>query len=279
MRKNPGFTAQRLALSTLTTACLALLLAGCSKTEVNEPPSTETATLAARGGEYNGASIYQGPVTRIGNGHIRSVAVLEKKTDKPLTIGFELTADALEGLPGGHEHTSYLVKLHPKVKDAGIFDHLVADWNPHGHEPGPYLPPHFDFHFYMLSLQQRLQITATDPLSVAPIPAGYLPNDYIGPLGPEPQMGGHCVDVTSPELGGSPFTHTFIFGAYNGKVAFYEPMITQDYLANGTGGLFMIKQPAQVSKTGYYPTRYSITKAPNGNRYVLLSHFVFRTAS
>lgn len=283
MRKKPGFTAQRLALCTLTTACLVLLLAGCSKTDITvaETNSAGTTALAART-DLPGTTVYHGPVTRIGNGHIRSIAVMDKFTDKPLIIGFEMTNGALENLPRGHgnggHHTAYMVKLHPKVKDAGIFDHLVADWNPHGHEPGPYLPPHFDFHFYLLSYDERMQITATDPLSMAPLPAGYLPDDYIGPLGAEPEMGGHCVDVTSPELNGFPFTHTFIYGAYDSKVAFYEPMITLDYLLTDNNGEFAVKQPAHVSKTGYYPTRYSITKDADGTRYVMLTGFVFRIA-
>jgi hypothetical protein len=213
----------------------------------------------------------------MGNGHVRSFGVLEKQTDKPVQIGFEISANALQDLPHGHG-VHYLLALHPKVKSSTIFDHMVADWNSHGHQPGPYLAPHFDFHFYMISVAERLGITANDPLSVAPLPSGYLPADYIGPIGPEPQMGGHCVDLTSPELNGNPFTHTFIYGAYNSKVNFYEPMVTLDYLSNATSGTFNIKQPAYFSKDGYYPTQYSISNV-NGTRYVILSGFVYQNAN
>ncbi len=47
-----------------------------------------------------------------------------------------------------------------------------------------------------------------------------------------PQMGAHWVDVTSPELNGSTFAQTFIYGSYDGQVNFYEPMITLDFLKN-----------------------------------------------
>jgi hypothetical protein len=265
-------------------ALISVLILSCSKTNVTEQRTSEEVQLSARSG--NEITTYYGPEVQLGNGKIRSVSVLEKNSNKPLSIAFELTEGALSGLPedshdeeGHHEESHYLIPLHPTAKANTIFDHLVADWNPHGHPPGPYLSSHFDFHFYMLPLAQRLQITATDPLSVAPLATGYLPNDYIGPLGPEPQMGGHCVDVTSPELNGSPFTHTFIYGAYNSKVAFYEPMVTHNYLTTSSGGTFNIKQPFYFSKTGYYPTKYSIRKDINGKVSIMLSDFVFRIAS
>ena len=202
-----------------------LSLASCSKTDIQDDTNSNQQVLSAKSNSGNSTTTYYGPITQMGNGHIRSFGILEKQTDKPIQIGFEITAGALQDLPHGHG-VHYLLSLHPKVKASTIFDHMVANWNSHGHEPGPYLAPHFDFHFYMISSATRLGITANDPLSVAPIPSGYLPADYIGPIGPEPEMGGHCVDVTSPELNGSPFTHTFIYGGYNSKVNFYEPMVT-----------------------------------------------------
>lgn len=262
----------------LISGSLSFMLVSCSKTDLfDNAATTEGSAYSARVANTN--TTYYGPVVQIGSGHIRSFGVLENQTNKPLQVGYELTSGALQNLPA-MEHEHYLVKLHPQVQASTVFDHLVADWNPHGHEPGPYLSAHFDMHFYLLSLAERLQITADDPLSVAPLPSGYLPDDYIGPLGPEPEMGGHCVDITSPELGvfapPVPFTHTFIYGAYNSKVAFYEPMITLDYLANSAGGSFNIKQPANFSKPGYYPTKYSISQDAGGKRYVVLSNFVYR---
>lgn len=263
------------AISLAALACCLFMLAACSKTDLAD--GNEQFSYSAKAGTNQ--TTYYGPVVQIGNGHIRSFGVLEHGTSKPLQVGFEMTAGSLQNLPEhGHEH--YTVKLHPQVQAATVFDHLVADWNPQGHGPDPYLSAHFDMHFYILSLAQRLQISAGDPLSVAPLPAGFLPADYIGPLGPEPQMGGHCVDITSPELGvfgpPQPFTHTFIYGAYNSKVAFYEPMITRDYLQNSAGGTFNIKQPANFSAPGYYPTKYSISTDASGKRFVVLSDFVYR---
>ncbi len=270
----------------LLSVCLVFaVLTSCRKTDINKEINTQPAdqsavAMSANATNPSNSTTFYGPVQQIGNGHIRSFGMLENQTNKPLYIGFKITAGGLQNLPTG-DHATYLVTLHPQVKANSIFDHLVADWNPYGHEPGPYLAAHFDFHFYMLSLSQRLAITANDSLSLKPLASGYLPGDYIGPLGPEPQMGGHCVDLTSPELGvfaaPVPFTHTFIYGAYNGKVAFYEPMVTLSYLTNSTG-TFNIKQPTYFSQAGYYPTKYSILNE-NGTRSVVLSEFVYHTAN
>jgi hypothetical protein len=266
----------------LFSGCASLMLVSCSKTDI-QPSETKDAQVSLVGRSNDNTTTYYGPVVQIGNGQIRSFGVLERQTNKPLSIGFEVTPGALTGLPGGDDETPYSIKLHPTVASSTVFTHLVANWNPQGHPPPPYLLPHFDFHFYMLSETARLAITATDPKSTAPLPAGYLPDDYIGPLGPEAQMGGHCVDVYSPELGifapPQTFTHTFVYGAYDSKVAFYEPMVTRDYLVNGTGGTFNIKQPARFSKAGYYPTKYSITRSESGTGYVVISDFVYRNAN
>ena len=46
-------------------------------------------------------------------------------------------------------------------------------------------------------------------------------------------MGAHWLDITSPELNQEnpkSFTQTFIYGSYDGKVIFMEPMITKAFM-------------------------------------------------
>ena len=61
-----------------------------------------------------------------------------------------------------------------------------------------------------------------------PVPAQYVHADHIDVGAAVPDMGNHLIDAKSPELvvQGREFTHTFIFGAYDGQITFYEPMIT-----------------------------------------------------
>jgi hypothetical protein len=185
------------------------------------------------------------------------------------------------GGSGHHHENTITLKLHPKA-NATPFMHVGLDWNPFGHEPEPiYGKPHFDFHFYMISEADRMTIPPYDVDSTkfknVPAPA-YFPPTYINPGGGVPQMGVHWIDFTSPELNGAPFTQTFIYGSYNGKVTFYEPMITEAFIKANTTFERAIPQPAKYQKTGYYPTKMRIAKA-NGVTNIILEGFVLRQAS
>jgi hypothetical protein len=56
-------------------------------------------------------------------------------------------------------------------------------------------------------------------------------------------MGAHWADLLSPEFSGSPFTKTFILGTYDGKVIFWEPMITRAYLLTQPDEFVTVRQP------------------------------------
>lgn len=239
---------------------------------------------------------YYGSSVTMGNGSVRSFISLDASS-KPVEIGYELSSNAIVNLPAAtHEDsmimymdstqmmnmpmptTEYLVPLDSVAKQYTVFDHLAANWNPLGHTPvGVYSRSHFDFHFYNMKLADRLQIPdyadAPAGFDLLP-PAAYLPADYIRVPGGEARMGTHWADGTAPELHGSPFTQTFIYGSYNGKVTFYEPMVTLAYLQSATRFSAAIKQPAKHAVAGYYPTTYNIYKdAASGNYYITLSGF------
>jgi hypothetical protein len=64
-------------------------------------------------------------------------------------------------------------------------------------------------------------------------PAGYLPANYFPTPGGIPRIGKYWLVENAPELRGIPFTKTSLYGSYNGKVMFYEPMITCEFLFTG----------------------------------------------
>ena len=190
-----------------------------------------------------------------------------------------LDRNAPEG--AGHHHENMLsLKFHPKVA-ATPFMHVGLDWNPFGHEPDViYGKPHFDFHFYMISEADRMNIPLyeMDSAKFKNIPASYyFPPTYINIPGGVPQMGSHWADVTSPELNGALFTQTFLYGSYNGKVIFYEPMITEAFIKANPSFERAIPQPAKVQKTGYYPTKMRLSKVGNLTN-IILEGFVLRQA-
>lgn len=186
--------------------------------------------------------------------------------------------------------------LHPKAKAATTFDHIGFNWNPGGHPPPlVYTVPHFDMHFYMMPLADRMMIPsyADDPAGFDNRPApGYIPyklppfppNDpskpYFNAGGGEAMMGAHWVNLHAPEFNGQPFTHTFIYGSYDGKVTFYEPMITIAYLkekvTTGTKHPFVTPTLFNPSNA-WYPSDYNIWYDSFKDRYyVSLSSFIWR---
>ncbi len=117
-----------------------------------------------------------------------------------------------------------------------------------------------------------------------PVPSQYLPQDYVDLGAAEVAMGNHLIDLSSPEFTGQPFTHTFIYGAWNADITFYEPMITLDWfqgMANGTiaNQCWDLKLPQAWKDGGHYPTRYCIRYRHNRQDFtVSLEGFVYREA-
>jgi hypothetical protein len=145
------------------------------------------------------------------------------------------------------------------------FKFVELDWNPHGHEPdGIYNRPHFDFHFFTITKAERDAIDPADPDYIRKaehlpqaelIPSGYfLPR----PILPFPRMGVHWVASEATEFKGKPFTHTLIHGSWDGRMIFYEPMITKAFLETKPDITVPITPAIRFEPSGYHPTAYSV---------------------
>jgi hypothetical protein len=244
-----------------------------------------TAMFCVPGGAaFADSSPVLGGLAIFGNGTIRTWATFDE-AGAPLVVGITFTDTGLSGLPA-HQPSipmdAYPYKLSmPKGTEATGIDHVEVDWNPVGHIPaGVYDVPHFDFHFHFTSEKELSKITI-DPQGIKmcqnkPAPANFPQNYIYAPGGEVPGMGAHWVDVTSPELHGSPFTHTFIFGSYNGKVNFIEPMIAKSFLESKANAEAPIKQPSMYPKgCKYFPTKYTISyNADRHEHTIALEGFV-----
>lgn len=214
----------------------------------------------------------------MGNGTVRSWATFSK--GKLTAVGITFTETALSGLQqelpkGDPRIPGYEFPLAlPNVCKSTPFDHVSIDWNPKGHVPkGIYDVPHFDCHFYLISQEARKKITliGSDMAKCQKKPnADFIPANYqTFPETEVPQMGKHWVDVTSPELSGSPFTNTFIYGFYDAKTVFVEPMISLAFFESKPNATFPIKLPKYFPKHGTYPTRYSVRYNPVRQEYTV----------
>jgi hypothetical protein len=193
-------------------------------------------------------------------------------TGAPVSLGVALTESALAGLPttvSGPSPTAVMATL-PLPAGAAVtgFDHAEIGWNPLGHEPAAlYGAPHFDLHFYTVSSATQLAILPSDPqwaAKASALPAdAFVPTGYAPPPAPiaasaVPQMGVHWTDVKSPELNGQPFTSTFIYGSWDGRFIFLEPMVTKAFLETHPNVTRQIPQPARWAQAGAYPTSYTV---------------------
>ena len=96
--------------------------------------------------------------------------------------------------------------------------------------------------------------TAQQPLAPEYAPAGY--SDAGAVMG---MMGNHLINLQSPEFKGQPFTHTWIWGTYGGKISFLEPMITARYLqSQPVHQCFGYAMPQKFHEAGFYPQKYCI---------------------
>jgi hypothetical protein len=166
-----------------------------------------------------------------------------------------------------------------------------------GHEPeGVYQDvPHFDFHFYTISKAARDSIVPTNPEFEKKggnlPPAEFVPpfNAALGPPGVEPaklvvpMMGLHWVDLRSAELqkllgkpdGYKPFTATFIYGSWDGRFHFWEPMITRAHILSKKDAsdpalrdqVIPISMPAKYQTPGYYPAAYRVAWDSTAREY------------
>mgnify|MGYP000951873477 CR=1 FL=1 len=228
--------------------------------------------------------VYKGPVVKVNNGKAWTWVQL-KDDGAPERIAVAIDDAAMNSVPlqpgEGDPHedmalNSYVLALHPKAS-ATPFKHIWLNWNPAGHEPpGIYDLPHFDVHFYSITNAER-EAMANDKLDVLPANE-YVPATYIAPVPGVPLMGNHWIDATSPELNGQTFTETFLYGSYNGKMIFYEPMITKAFLQSTSNYERDIPQPAKFQQDGYYPTKMRIVKH-DGITEVIMEGFVYRQAS
>ena len=235
---------------------------------------------------------YGAPV-EVGNGRARTYVVADERSGNPVEVGVALDEAALEGLPapgnhggGGHEHyNSYILSL--PAESGTPYRFVELDWNPNGHG-GPYTAPHFDFHFYRVSLAERDAIDPAGPrfaersAKLPPaeqLPAGYVSSHLLLNQTPAqatvPKMGLHWIDTNSPELPprNQPFTATFIIGSWDGNVIFDEPMITRDFIlaqrdpATASDTIIPVSAAQRYTPAGFYMNGYRVSYDAQAREY------------
>jgi hypothetical protein len=161
----------------------------------------------------------------------------EMTASAPSSFGLTVPLRAIEAAPADAPMTwppvaAATIPVPAALTSATAIETVTIFWEPHGHPPGPYLTPHFDFHFNTLSAAALDQIDCADTTKPATLPAAYGMTDVdAGPLGMlvglcVPKMGMHAVPASELQMT-EPFQKTMIVGYYGAKPIFIEPMITR----------------------------------------------------
>jgi hypothetical protein len=194
-----------------------------------------------------------GPEVAVGNGTARAFVIM--RGDSATSVGIALTDAALTQLP--NSMAMWTLPL-PSGVSALPFDHAELNWNPQGHEPlSIYGLPHFDFHFYTISLSAQMAIQGGPDTTT--VPAQFVPQDYESGGVAVPMMGVHWTDSLSAEFHGHAFDKTLIYGITQGRMNFIEPMITLAYLQSHPDVSAAVKQPQAFQQPGRYPRSYRIS--------------------
>ena len=256
-----------------------------------------------------------GTPSSLGNGTAASYSELDG-SGAPKAIGVVFSASALDALPtapsDGHrcfdanndgvidlatECSMWHEWVLPVPSEASRrpdvpFKWVLLNWNPHGHIPrGVFDRAHFDVHFYIepieniFALQRGTcgpEFLRCDQFAMArkPVPINYVPPIFEDVAAAAPAMGNHLLNRTAPEFHGEPLKRTWIYGTYDGRVIFYEEMVTLSFMMTKPDACFPIESPDAVALTGYYPTRSCIRYMPGKDEYtVSMEDFVLRKAS
>lgn len=216
----------------------------------------------------------------LGNGVVSTFLTLSQ-SDAPRFLGLWFTEDALDGLPEeqSKEEHGLTVPLPQTATNAVNIEWVTVGWNPEGHVPaGVYDVPHFDFHFFLVEqeeVEQEIPPGSCDTdddgtadfgvscdvqeRGVEPLPDVQRPDGYVSTDETVPFMGNHWVNQNAPEFNGKRFTHTWIYGSYDGQLNFIEPMITREVLMNLRGReITDVPTPEAFPEAGFYPTQYVI---------------------
>jgi hypothetical protein len=185
----------------------------------------------------------------------------------PLSFGATVPIGAIENAPADAPMVwppvaAATIPVPAELTKATAIETVTVFWEPHGHPPGPYLTPHFDFHFNTLSEAGLDAIDCADVAKPATLPAAYAMADIEAPppIGKlvglcVPKMGMHSMPDAELQAG-KVFEKTMIVGYYKTKPIFIEPMITRATLLARQS--FTIAVPDVPDKPAHarYPTQF-----------------------
>jgi hypothetical protein len=205
------------------------------------------------------------------------------RTDAGITaIGANVPLAMVEGAPMDLPMVfppvpTAVLALPAEVAEATGFNHLQVGWELHGHPPGTFMTPHWDFHFYTTTPEATAAVDCSDLTKPASGPAGYtLPDIEIPGMGTlvglcVPTMGMHAM-AANEVAAAEPFGASMIIGYYGGALTFLEPMISKAKLMEAaTFDMAVPPAPPGTPASVRWPKTFQAEYQPDTRSY----RFVF----
>ena len=154
-----------------------------------------------------------------------------------------------------------VIPLPDEVTQATGFNHLMINWEHHGHPPALFMIPHFDFHFYTVDPAVVSAMDCGNLSKPAQLPDGYaLPDVTIPGIGElvglcVPTMGMHSMPADEIDQA-EPFGASMLVGYYEGDVIFIEPMIARAKLLAAQGFSMEVPTVTTAAANVRWPTQF-----------------------
>lgn len=203
---------------------------------------------------------------------IQGADVLEVGATIPLALIETVPLDAEMTWPPAQMAA---IPLPDEARSSLGLDHLGINWEAHGHPPGPFLTPHFDFHFYSLTIDELRGVDCTDESKPLTLPDGYgLPDVDVPGLGMllglcVPHMGMHAMRDADMTAAG-PFEATMVMGYYGGEAIFVEPMVSRDRLLERADFSLSVPAARDLPEGVRHPTAFRAEYDAASDQYRLI---------
>ncbi|MCM4154863.1 DUF5602 domain-containing protein [Gramella sp. AN32] len=232
---------------------IGLTLFSCEPEALNSKEDIQVFDLnTEKAGKAKELNEFYGPSQPMGKGIVRSFVSINKN-GVPVSVGIVFSEKILENLP--EEETNITLKLHKKAENL-IVDHIDFGFNPQGHPGQVFMVEHFDIHFYWISPEEKAEIPFLIGLGDLP-PSTMWPDAYAYDVATIPQMGRHW--ILESQNNSTEFNQTFVYGSWDFKFTFYEPMITVEYLKEKEfEDSYNITPLGEYLDAGYYADSYKI---------------------
>lgn len=216
------------------------------------------------GSSGDGIRTIEGDCASLYDGRVCTWATLSGET--VVEFGATVPIGAIESAPLDLEMVFppspvAVIPLPDEVAQATGFNHLMINWEPHGHPPALFAVPHFDFHFYTVDPAVVTAIDCRDVSKPGQLPEAYaLPDITIPGLGElvglcVPGMGMHAMPAEEVAQT-DPFGASMLVGYYEGDVIFVEPMIARAKLLAAEGFTMEVPTVTTAGADVRWPSRF-----------------------